>query len=164
MVGKARAKAMNVQRTSDRTGYVETTSSASYESWPWYIACMRALEIRKTPGWKPRNPLPQGRPLPVSTGIRFGTWVMETPTIRDIIYRRFVKGDYDNEVESMLLKAASFHFLHQDGYSVMHFAPLALCWRPIARILTGEYTDARSPEYRADLLTHPLYFTAEEST
>ena len=59
----------------------------------------------------------------------------------------------------MLLRAASFHSLHGEGYSVMHYATLALCWRAIAKVLTGVYTTARSKEMRKDLSAFTDFFS-----
>ncbi|MEL6101812.1 MAG: hypothetical protein AAFV87_15975 [Pseudomonadota bacterium] len=41
----------------------------------------------------------------------------------------------------------------------MHYATLALCWRAIAKVLTGVYTTARSKEMRKDLSAFTDFFS-----
>lgn len=132
--------------------YEETTSSRDYGKWDWYRSMRRAMEESKKPDWKPLNELALGQPLPVGLGVGYCKWVMETPEVSDIIFRRFVAGDYENETEVMLLRAASFYYLQSVGYSVRHYSKLSGCWHDIAGIIKGEYSSAASRKLRQRLL------------
>lgn len=63
---------------------------------------------------------------------------MQTPEVRDIIYRRFVTKDFGNDLEKMLLKSASMSFVVKQGYDAQYCTRLSLGLHIAALIITGE--------------------------
>ncbi len=147
-------------KTEDKQDYVCTTKASDWASWDWFQDYHRYSDGYKS-GTIPEPKIDYGSgPLPIEVGVQFGKWVLETPEIRDIVYRRFVIGDYDNTLEGNLLGFAKTYFLrkiHIRGFSSF----LAICWPPLAKILTGQMDSVESAEYRAALLKSVWAFTSE---
>ena len=142
--------------------YVCTTQYEDYENWDWFQDYLHSVEREKIRISR-QGPASHvvATPMSVSIGIQFGKWVIDTPEVRDIVYRRFVLGDYDNEAEGHLLSFASIHFMRKSNIKESN-AFLAVCWRPIASILQGKLKSPDSDGYRKALLQASFAFIEDE--
>jgi hypothetical protein len=138
--------------------YQQTTLSEDYEAWSWYQQMQSEMQERQNTDWSPRIDVPFSQPLPVEIGIEYCDWILQTAEVRDIIFRRFVEGDYENETEAMLLRASAFHFLHQKGYAVQHSSKLSGCWHDVAKLIVGDFGSTDAPELRQRLLRLKQFF------
>ena len=136
--------------------YVVTSDSSEYESWEWYREYQIMYQAKKR-GDQPSNLHDYGGgPMPVQLGIDFSCWVMRTPEIRDIVYRRFIEGDYNNTLEGNLLSDSTYYFLSKERVAGV---ALASCWIHLAKVLRGEIESVNTSEYRASLLKSKYAFT-----
>ena len=136
--------------------YVVTSDSSEYESWEWYREYQIMYQAKKR-GAQPSSLHDYGGgPMPVQLGIDFSRWVMRTPEIRDIVYRRFIEGDYDNALEGNLLSDSTYYFLSKERVAG---AFLASCWIHLAKVFRGEIESVEAPEYRASLLNSKYAFS-----
>ncbi len=105
------------------------------------------------------SPKIYAEPLPVELGLQFSEWVMATPEVRDMVYRRFVCGDYDNEREGALLRDAEEYFISVHSADGGAFgAP----WRPLGKVITGEISEVRSQGYKDLLLASAWAFKSDK--
>lgn len=132
--------------TEQGQGYLCTTDSNNYKEWPWYQE-YRQLE---RPGAAVRM---GGGQVPVDVAIEFSQWIMKTPEIRDIVFRRFVQGDYDNETEKMLLSFAQRYFLLKSGQAGSPEL-ISIAWGLIAKVLIGTIECVESSEFREKLSSY----------
>lgn len=125
-----------------KSQYKITTDSDEYETWPWYL---EYLGLERSPS-RARMKSRSGK-VPIEVGVQFARWIMETPELRDVIYRRFVLGDYDNETEKMHLTIAPRYFFLKCE-EVESSAFLSVTWHQIARVLDGQMDSVESHEFR----------------
>ncbi len=147
--------------TEQEQSYMCTTDSNDYKEWAWFqehlefIAAYKAGRLPK-PKWDF-----QGGPLPLEYGVAYAEWILNTPEIRDIIYRRFILGHYDNMTEGNLLSDAVTYFSRKIGINTHAGVLLSHCHRPIAKILQGQITGPKAPEYAEVLLRSKYAFVDE---
>lgn len=143
--------------------YICTTNPDDFQSWTWFqeYRAMRAKsDAYLAAGGKPIiSPKIYAEPLPVELGLQFSEWVMATPEVRDMVYRRFVCGDYDNEREGALLRDAEEYFKekHTEGYG-----SFGAIWSALEKVILGEITSTHSQEYENLILTFSWAFTSEQ--
>jgi len=142
--------------------YEPDSLTKEYATWPWYIDYLRYVDLEKQGNLPAAAYDYADQSLPVDVGVKFGEWVLQVTEVRDLVYDRFVKGNFDDEVAGNLLSFATAYFLYANrikGGSGL----LAICWRPIAQILSGEMESVFSNDYRNELLKSSFAFHSEST-
>jgi hypothetical protein len=132
--------------------------SSEFNDWDWYCEYRSQIEAAKTnPNIEWSKAIDSDR-LPVDIGIDFSRWVLETPELSDIVYRRIVLGDYDNVLEANLLSDATQYFLNKRRI-LGGGGLLSACWLSLADVLRGNIEAIDTPAFRASLLKSKFTFT-----
>ena len=140
--------------------YTCGTSSRDYRHWGWYIEYADLLFLVKQGERVEFVESYEGGKLPLKLGIEFSTWVMGTPELRDIVFRRFVQGDYENKLEGKLLTdAVEFYSLSRGIKGGLGYLPV--CWLQIAKIINGEIPSVDSEQFGEELLKSSFAFVNE---
>jgi hypothetical protein len=146
---------------NETASYTPTTQAEDYKSWPWFQDYLKYAEQEKA-GILAAPKLDYGtRPTPVSLGLNIARWAMRTPEIRDIVWRRFVQGNYDNKLEEWLLSIAETYFRYKEGIQA-GIGSLDAIIRT-EHVLNGDVASVDDPEFRQLLLSHPAYYFDDAS-
>lgn len=138
--------------SEQKQDYVCTTEICDHKEWVWfqeYLEFNSAYKAGKLP--EPKWDF-QGGPLPLEYGLAYAQWVLDTPGVRDVIYRRFVLGQYENAAEGNLLSFATIFFLRKNDIDTNANSVLSICHRPIAKILQGQIASPKTKKYTQELL------------
>jgi hypothetical protein len=138
--------------------YQTTTSSSNHANWPWYREFCRRMDELQRNDWKDSSLIAKSGPLPVSLCREYCAWIMQTPEVRDIIYRRFIQKDFDNDLEKRLLISSSMYFVMERGYDAEYSTFLSSCWLISERMIKGELASFDDGEEERLLLLHPNFF------
>ncbi|MES2434702.1 MAG: hypothetical protein V4586_12870 [Pseudomonadota bacterium] len=141
--------------------YHITTSSEDCESWPWYRDFLAMLDALRQNNWKDNARVPKRDPLPVSIGRAYCAWIMTTPEMRDVLYRRFIQRDFDNDLEKRLLKSSAMYFVMIQGYSGEYSTFLSSCWHIVTRVMLGEVSSLDADQINKRLLIDVYLWRAD---
>ena len=130
--------------------YEITTDSTEYQVWPWYQEYLALT--KKAP------PPKDAEILPVSVGEDYCTWVLETPEVRDIVYRGYFLRQDEDDLEDALLGTSTRYFLLQNNISEKNSVKLTACWQPLKLILMGDLPPPPHNDVRDKLLAHSWAF------
>ena len=143
--------------SEQKSEYVVTTDSAEYESWEWYREYLQSVELARSGTLPHAKKDFQNKPLKVELGVKYSRWILETPELLDIIFRRFIFGNYENELEGNLLHFSAIFFMRRNEISGNE-GFLGICWGALEKLLKQEITSLDSPQFRADLLKNKFAF------
>ena len=144
--------------SEQQQGYECTTRASDYEKWTWFKDYLKFDSAYKS-GELPQPKLDfEGGPLPLEYGVEYAEWILVTPEVRDIVYRRFVLGQFDNTTEGNLLSFSKIYFCRKNGIHPNVRANFSVCLRPIAEILQGKLASPRTKEFSVALLSSSWAF------
>jgi hypothetical protein len=138
--------------------YQISTSSSEYESWNWYQDYRQQMAELKSRKWEDPTRKPKDGSLPISVGRGYYAWIMRTPEVRDIIYRRFIGGDFDNDLEVKLLTSSAMYYAMSQGYSAEYCTFLSLGWGVAEGLLRGSISEEDTTAIDQRFLSHPALF------
>jgi hypothetical protein len=138
--------------------YTCTTDIGDFRNWDWYKEYQVLLgRQRKTLDIPNHEQNLESAALPLQVGIDFAKWVIKTPEVRDMLYRRFILKNWEDHLEAQLLMSASDYFIRK--YEIPGVGTfLGVAWDPIAKVVSGEMASAESPEFRNALLATSFAF------
>lgn len=111
------------------------------------------MEVIRTKG---QGSLSGGLPVPLSVARGYCQWLLETPEIRDVICRRFILGDYDNDLEARLLSNSALHYLLKTQYLPSGATALGSCWHIVKEVIAGILPSLDDPLVDQRLLKIPV--------
>ena len=93
------------------------TNSKEFENREWFRDYLRFVDWDKSGALPDALVNSRDQPLEVELGVEYAQWIIETPELLDIIYRRFIFCEYDNELEGNLLHFSAIYFMRKSRIS-----------------------------------------------